>query len=137
MIQLELFNRVNPDTNENHIDDTYIVIGPFNSFQWTYGHLRLQSDNGETDLIRRGTEAIVYKDMFFGDFRITNYTKKFKENQKVNVDECYRNDECTEHFAATETATVLSEPKDNEELVMIKYENGGIDFVPQDILTII
>jgi hypothetical protein len=63
--------------------------------------------------------------------------KEFKENQKVNVDECYLNDECTAHFEATKTATVLSEPKDSEELVMIEYENGGIDFVPQDILTII
>jgi hypothetical protein len=37
----------------------------------------------------------------------------------------------------SETATVCSEPSDNEELVSIQYESGLIDYVPQDILEIV
>jgi len=64
--------------------------------------------------------------------------KKFKFGSKVSVAECYLVDEVTENLLGkTETATVNSEPSDNEELVAIIYESGVIDFVPQDILEII
>jgi hypothetical protein len=64
--------------------------------------------------------------------------KKFKHGSKVSVAECYLNDEVTENLLGkTATATVDSEPRDNEELVAIIYESGVIDFVPQDILEII
>lgn len=63
--------------------------------------------------------------------------KNFKEGVKVNVAECYLTDEVTENIDTTPTATVCSEPTDDEELVYIQYENGLIDIVPQDILEII
>lgn len=63
--------------------------------------------------------------------------KKFKLGAKVQVAECYLNDEVTEHTNTSPTAIVDSEPKDNEELVAIVYDSGEIDFVPQDILEII
>ena len=37
---------------------------------------------------------------------------KFKEGVKVNVAECYLNDEVTENIDTTPTATVCSEPVD-------------------------
>jgi hypothetical protein len=67
-----------------------------------------------------------------------NYLK-FKEGVKVEIAECYLNDEVTELFRKemSSNATVCSEPKDDEQLVYIQYETGLIDIVPQDILTII
>jgi outer membrane scaffolding protein for murein synthesis (MipA/OmpV family) len=62
---------------------------------------------------------------------------KFKMGVKVNVAECYLTDEVNENNDTTPTATVHSEPIDDEELVYIQYENGLIDIVPQDILEII
>ncbi len=62
--------------------------------------------------------------------------KHFKEGLTVTVDDCYLNDECTENINPTKTATVITEPRDEEELVCIVYENGVIDYVPQDILEI-
>jgi hypothetical protein len=65
--------------------------------------------------------------------------KRFKFGAKVSVAECYLNDEVTEAFRdeMSATATVSSEPSDNEELVSIQYESGLIDFVPQDILEVV
>ena len=63
--------------------------------------------------------------------------KKFKMGGKVSVAEYYLNDEVTEIFNTSPTATVTSEPSDDEELVAIQYDSGEIDFVPQDILEII
>jgi hypothetical protein len=65
-----------------------------------------------------------------------NY-KKFKEGVKVKVDECYLTDEVNADNNTTPTATVFSEPRDNEELVGIQYECGELDYVPQYILEII
>jgi hypothetical protein len=63
---------------------------------------------------------------------------KIQFGSKVRVAECYLNDEVTENLLGkTSTATVDSEPSDNEELVAIVYETGVIDFVPQDILEVI
>lgn len=64
--------------------------------------------------------------------------RKFKHGVRVSVAECYLNDEVTENLLGkSSTATVNSEPRDNEELVAIIYESGVIDFVPQDILEVI
>ncbi len=73
MLQIEFFNRLDPATREDHIDDTYIILGPFNSFQWTYSHLRLQFTGGEIDLFRFEKEAVIYNGIIFGDFRISAY----------------------------------------------------------------
>jgi len=62
--------------------------------------------------------------------------KKFKLDDTVSVDECYLNDEVTENYNTSPTATVFTEPSDEEELVGIIYEGGDMDFVPQDILTV-
>ncbi len=62
---------------------------------------------------------------------------KFKEGVVVNIDESYLNDEACDGHDCTSKATVLSEPKDDEELVCILYETGTIDFVPQYILELI
>ena len=59
---------------------------------------------------------------------------KYIIGNKVNVAECYLTDEVGILAHATPTATILSEPKDNEELVCVCYENGLIDYLPQDIL---
>ena len=61
--------------------------------------------------------------------------KTFNEGMKVKVDQCYLDDEVGKKAQASETAIVLQEPSDKEELVRIVYENGLIDHVPQDILT--
>lgn len=58
----------------------------------------------------------------------------FKVEMEVNVDACYLNDEASPK-SATATAIVKTEPSDNEELVMVQYEGGDLDYVPQDILT--
>ena len=59
--------------------------------------------------------------------------KRFKDGIKVKVDEAYIQDEAS-GGNATETATVMSEPSDEEELVMIQYENGLIDYLGQEWL---
>lgn len=65
-------------------------------------------------------------------------SKKFKIGNKVTVAECYLNDEVTENLLGkSSTATIDSEPSDDEELVVIIYESGAIDYVPQDILEIL
>jgi hypothetical protein len=61
----------------------------------------------------------------------------FKDGVKVKVAECYLTDEVNINNDTTPTATVCSEPIDDEQLVCIQYENNLIDFVPQDILEII
>lgn len=65
-------------------------------------------------------------------------SKKFKIGDKVTVAECYLNDEVTENLLGkSSTATIDSEPSDDEELVVIIYESGVTDYVPQDILEIL
>lgn len=63
--------------------------------------------------------------------------KRFREGVTVSVDECYLNDEVGIMVDATPTATVMGEVNDKEQLVMVMYENGLIDYVPQDILEVI
>ena len=63
--------------------------------------------------------------------------KNFKLDDKVKVAECYLNDEVTENYNTSPTATVFTEPSDEEELVGIIYDGGDMDFVPQNILEII
>ena len=58
----------------------------------------------------------------------------FKEGAIVTIHECYLNDEVTQDYNTSANAIILSEPKDDEELVCIQYTSGEIDFVPQDIL---
>ena len=58
---------------------------------------------------------------------------RFKEGITVKVDEAYLKDEASPDDA-TATATVISEPSDDEELVQIQYENGSIDYLGQDWL---
>jgi hypothetical protein len=62
---------------------------------------------------------------------------QFKTGAIVKVDECYLTDEVTKNVNTSETATVLTIPDDNEELVGIVYQSGELDFVPQNILEII
>ena len=63
--------------------------------------------------------------------------KNFKLDDKVKVAECYLNDEVTENYPTSPTATVFTEPSDEEELVGIIYDGGDMDYVPQNILEII
>ena len=62
--------------------------------------------------------------------------KRLEEGTLVRVADYYIDDEVGQRAKATETATILSEPSDSEELVMVQYTNAGIDYVPQDILQI-
>ena len=86
MLQIEFFNRLNPETKENHIDDTFIVVGPIDSFQWTYGHLRLVVDGGEIDLIRVNKQGIQYDNMLFGDFRICEFDFTNENLVEINLE---------------------------------------------------
>lgn len=72
MLVLHLFNEVNPVTGEDHISDDMLTIGRFNSIQWTYGHIRLQRDGLDFDLLRHNDEAIKYDGRYWGDFRIAS-----------------------------------------------------------------
>jgi len=62
--------------------------------------------------------------------------QQFEQGKTVSVAECYLTDECTEHMDTSATATIVTEPSDDEELVGIVYESGELDYVPQDILEI-
>ena len=74
MIQIELFNEVDPKSGNQQINnDSYIIIGPIRSFQWTYGHLRLQTDRVDFDLPRDKYEAIFYDGKYWGDFRVSEF----------------------------------------------------------------
>jgi hypothetical protein len=74
MLQIEFFNRLNPKTREHHIDDTFIKVGPIETFQWTYSYLRLRNTKKEFDVLRHDSkEAVMYKGILFGDFRIVPY----------------------------------------------------------------
>ena len=60
---------------------------------------------------------------------------KAKSFTKVKIEDFYINDEVGQRATATKTAIILSEPSDSEELVMVQYTNGAIDYVPQDVIT--
>jgi len=66
-----------------------------------------------------------------------NNFENFKVGGKVNVSQCYLDDEVSMNTDTSPVATINSEPSDSEELVCIIYESGTMDFVPQDILEII
>jgi hypothetical protein len=66
-----------------------------------------------------------------------NYETNFQIGRKVKVAERYLSDEASAHIDTSPIATVIAHPSDSEELVGIVYENGEIDYVPQDILTVI
>ena len=85
MIQIEFFNRLDIATREDHVDDTYIKVGPLNSFQWTYSHLRLQTNDMDYDLPRYEKECVQYNGMFFGDFRICPYNPADKSIQPLKT----------------------------------------------------
>lgn len=58
---------------------------------------------------------------------------KFKIGMRVSVAECYLADEINQYNETTPQATIINE-FDGDELVGIIYDNGIIDFVPQDVL---
>lgn len=62
---------------------------------------------------------------------------KFKNGLRVKVSECYLQDEVCQNTETTSNATICSTPQDEEELVMIQYDNGFLDIVPQYILELI
>ena len=59
---------------------------------------------------------------------------EFKLKQEVSIADRYLNDEVGIIANATKNARILSLPSDDEELVMVQYENKIIDYVPQDII---
>lgn len=63
--------------------------------------------------------------------------ERFIVGKKVEVADCYLEDEVTANFDTSKIAIIQSEPSDNEELVCIQYESGVIDFVPQYILEVV
>ena len=70
------------------------------------------------------------------NLKLTTMKKSaFKIGIEVNVSETYRTDEVNANNETTPIATVLSKPTDSEELVLIVYKNGIIDYVPQSELT--
>ena len=60
-----------------------------------------------------------------------------KEGKKVEIADYYIDDEVGKRAEATSTAIILSEPSDDEELVMVQYTNGAIDYVPQDVIEVL
>jgi len=114
LLQLELFNRVEPITGEHHIDNTFIKLGPIIYFQWTYGHLRLVTETYPDYIIERaeGGEVIIYKGMFFGDFRIVPFNELDKEVEELEELSTYtkhcnqiRNNMKTDKLVETEKFT--------------------------------
>lgn len=59
--------------------------------------------------------------------------KRFKEGMKARVDEAYLRDEASPGGASA-IATIMSEPSHEEDLVMIRYEDGSIDHLGQEWL---
>lgn len=85
MIQVEFFNEVNLKNGEDHISDAYIKVGPFNSVQWTYSHIRLQTDGLDFDLPNAG-ESVTYGGKHWGDFRICDYDAKDKSVKPFKIE---------------------------------------------------
>lgn len=85
-LQLEFFNRLDPITKEDHIDDTFIKVGPIIQLQWTYGNLRLVTETNPDYIIEReeGGEAIIYNGMYFGDFRVVPFNELDKEVKELS-----------------------------------------------------
>lgn len=96
----------------------YFVKGEYGYAQSGYGWFKFKIKDGKGK--RMGTGGGV------------GY-EKFKAGEKVNVSEAYLNDEAS-GGNATATATIMSEPSDEEELVQIQYENGSIDYLGQEWL---
>jgi hypothetical protein len=68
--------------------------------------------------------------------KVKNMKSHLTDGTKVKVDDCYLTDEaCPE--GASKTAIIFQEPTDSEMLVGIQYENGSIDYVPQEILEVV
>jgi hypothetical protein len=59
-----------------------------------------------------------------------NY-ESYKIGLWVEVAEYYLTDEVGINAEATKYAKIMSEPSDEEELVMIQYTTGVFDYVPQ------
>ena len=59
---------------------------------------------------------------------------KIREGKRVKIADYYREDEVGKMAKATKYATILSEPSDDEELVMVQYTNKTIDYVPQEVI---
>lgn len=55
---------------------------------------------------------------------------------RVELDGCYLDDEVSPSNA-TLFAHVIEAPTDDEALVGVEYDNGSIDFVPQNILILV
>ena len=68
-------------------------------------------------------------------------SKKHKKDgggpKKVKIADYYIDDEVGQRAKATPTAIILSKPSDDEELVKVKYTNGFIDYVPQDVIEVL
>lgn len=60
--------------------------------------------------------------------------KRFKGGVKVRLDEAFLNDESNQSHDVTAIATVIGEPRDEEDDVQIQYESGTIDHVNQEWL---
>lgn len=65
---------------------------------------------------------------------LPTYNSRFQPGDTVRICESYLNDEVTQDMDTSKTTTIQSIPRDDEELVMIQYEGGLIDYVPQNIL---
>jgi len=63
---------------------------------------------------------------------MSNFNSKIGD--VVAIDDIYLNDEVGQQAGATSRAEILSTPSDPEELVMVVYTNGLVDFVPQGII---
>ncbi len=74
----------------------------------------------------------------YGEERVVSLKEPFKFGFKLGsyarIDKCYLTDEVGIQAKATPTAKIISKPTDSEELVRVKYTNGLIDYIPQDII---
>jgi hypothetical protein len=93
-------------------------------------------DKIETELSEHVEEIVDDEEMPYGT-GLDEFETLFKEHVMVNVAECYLTDEVNEGKDLSPRATVLRQPTDNEELVMIEFLSGEIDYVPQDILEVV
>ena len=64
------------------------------------------------------------------------FETELKVGCTVKVAEYYLDDEASPECASI-LAIIVEQPEDDEQLVGIEYDNGSIDYVPQDILELV
>ena len=78
MVKITILNELDNSGEKVEESNLHHVIGPFRSFQFTYGLLRLFTLHGGDDVILRikHHDCLVYDGKVFGDFIIEEWDMK-------------------------------------------------------------